>query len=73
MKPGKIKIEYFQEPSEIVVTADADGLRYISEVCQRLIGKQGPAAHWHLSADMGTLEAGSIDTRICFAKNNGAA
>jgi hypothetical protein len=68
MKLGKIKIESFQDPLEIVITADADGLRYLSEVCQRLIGKQGPAAHWHLSPDMGSLEAGSIDTRICFVE-----
>lgn len=70
MKLGKIKIEYFEKPREIVITADADGLQYLSEVCQRLIGKQGPAAHWHLMADMGSLEVGSIDTRICFVEKN---
>jgi hypothetical protein len=52
-----------------MITADADGLRYLAEVCQRLIVKKGPAAHWHFSADMHSLEAGFIDTRICFVKN----
>jgi len=66
MKLGRIKTEYFPEPREILITADADGLRYLAEVCQKLIGKQDAAAHWHLSTDMGSLEVGSIDTRICF-------
>ncbi len=72
MKPGKIKIEYFTEPEEIVISADADGLRYLAEVCERLIGKEGPAAHWHLSANMRSLEVGSVDTRICFVQEKEA-
>jgi len=71
MKLGKIKVEYFNEPEEIIITADADGLRYLAEVCERLIGKAGPNAHWHLSETMGSLDPGSIDTRICFLEKIG--
>ena len=72
MKLGKIKIELYQSPEELVISADADGLRYLAEVCGRLIGKEGPAAHWHLSEKMGSLVAGSIETRIRFMENETA-
>jgi hypothetical protein len=71
MKLGKIKVEYFNEPEEIIITADADGLHYLAEVCERLIRKTGPAEHWHLSETMGSLEPGSIDTRIYFSERMG--
>jgi hypothetical protein len=66
MKLGKVKIEYFGKPEEIIITADAEGLRYLAEVCLRLIDKTGAAAHWHLMERMGSLEPGSIDARIQF-------
>ena len=70
MKVGKIKIEYFGQPQEVIITADAEGLRYLAEICLRLIDKTGPAAHWHLMEQMGSLEPGSIDTRIHFVSEN---
>jgi DNA-binding transcriptional regulator LsrR (DeoR family) len=70
MKVGKIKTEYFEQPQEVIITADAEGLRYLAEICLRLIDKTGPAAHWHLMERMRSLEAGSIDTRIQFAAEN---
>ena len=70
MKLGKIRIEYFGQPQEVIITADAEGLRYLSEICLRLIDKTGPAAHWHLMEKMGSLESGSIDARIHFVPEN---
>ena len=70
MKVGKIKIEYFGQPQEVIITADAEGLRYLAETCLRLIDKTGPAAHWHLMEQMGSLVPGSIDARIQFVPEN---
>jgi len=69
MKLGKIKIDHFKDPEEIIISADADGLRYLADICERLIGKTGPEAHWHLSENMGSLEHGSVETRISFISN----
>ncbi len=71
MKLGKIKIEYFKEPEEIVISANSDGLRYLAGICKRLIGKEGPPAHWHLSSDMHSLEPGSVNTIISFLGTDG--
>jgi hypothetical protein len=64
----KITVQIDEDPlaREINIIADAEGLEYLAGVCARLIGKSGPAAHWHLSNDMGTLMQGSIDTTIAF-------
>jgi hypothetical protein len=61
-----VEIEADASAREIVIRADAKGLEYLADVCARLIGKSGPAAHWHLSAEMGTLTKGSINTVIAF-------
>ena len=68
MPPVKIavQIENAGAAREIIITADSEGLKYLADVCARLIGKTGPAAHWHLSNDMGTLTKGSINTTIAF-------
>ena len=64
----KITVEIDDDPvaRQINIIADTEGLEYLAGVCTRLIGKSGPAAHWHLSTGMGTLTQGSIDTTIAF-------
>lgn len=68
MKKGKIKITYNKEKKLISILADADGLKYLSDICLSIIGKDTPAGHFHLMRRMGNLEKGSIDTEIIFSK-----
>jgi hypothetical protein len=70
MKTGRIQTAYYDDPIELVITADADGLRFLADICLRLIDKTGPASHWHLMENMGTLEPGSINTRISFEQTH---
>jgi len=68
MKNVKIKITYDKTKNEITIMANADGLRYLSDICLRIIGKLTPAGHWHLMEAMGNLEKGSIDTIIMYSE-----
>jgi hypothetical protein len=68
MEKGKIKITHDKDKNEITIMADADGLRYLSDVCLRIIGKLTPAGHWHLMEKMENLEKGSIDTVIIYSE-----
>jgi len=69
VKKGKIKITYDKEKNEITILADAAGLRYLSNIFLRIIGKTTPAGHWHLMEGMNNLEKGSINTLIAYSKN----
>jgi len=66
MKTRKLNIKYSGNPPEITITGNADGLRFLAEICNRVIDKPDSSAHWHLMEKMGTLETGSVDTVICF-------
>lgn len=68
MEKGKIKIDYDKEKNLVTIMADADGLRYLADICLRIIGKDTPACHFHLMEKMGNLEKGSIDTVIIYSE-----
>ena len=67
MRKGKIKITYDKDKNEIIIMADADGLKYLADICLKIIGKKTPAGHWHLMESMGNLEKGSINTIIMYS------
>ncbi|HQI76759.1 MAG TPA: hypothetical protein PK384_09630 [Candidatus Latescibacteria bacterium] len=53
------------EDGEVIIVADAHGLRRISEVCTRLadlspVEAATPAGHFHISEAMKNAEAGSL-------------
>lgn len=62
----KLRVSFDKEHKEIKIIGNSDGLKYLSEVCQRIIGKVGPSGHWHFSASSYTLDKGSIDLVIAF-------
>lgn len=66
MKPGKITVLYDRQHNEVEITADEEGLRYLADICLRIIGKSDPAGHFHLMEKMGNLEKGSVNTVIRF-------
>lgn len=66
MVVGKLKIEYEKESNRISITGDAEGLRYLADVCTRIIDKTGPGSHFHMSQEMGNLDKGSVETIIGF-------
>jgi len=68
MEKGKIKIDYEKDENQITITADADGLRYLADICLRIVGKDTPAGHFHLMEKIGNLEKGSIDTVIKYTE-----
>jgi hypothetical protein len=63
---GKLHISYNAEKEIIEIVGDENGLKYLSQVCNQIIGKKGPAAHFHLMSKMNNIEKGSIDTDIYF-------
>ena len=63
---GRIKVEYTGSPHKVVITADAEGLRSLARVCERIIGKEGPGAHWHFTEGMNTADPGSVDLVLRF-------
>ncbi|MEW6097267.1 MAG: hypothetical protein AB1567_12225 [bacterium] len=69
MENGKVKITYDKDKNEITIMADANGLRYLSDICLSIIGEVTPAGHWHLMKSMGNLEEGSIDTIIMYSED----
>jgi hypothetical protein len=62
----KITVNYDEKTEEVKITANAEGLRYLADVCTNLIGKEGPAAHWHFMEEMNTLRRGSNKMVITF-------
>ena len=63
-----MRIEHFKLPEEIVIAADADGLRYLSVVCSRLTGKPTAASKWRLKEETDLFEQGTIDLGIYFVR-----
>ncbi len=61
---GKISAQVIN--NEIVIKGNAEGLKHLAEVCLRIAGKEGPAAHWHFSVDMGNLQRPSTSATIFF-------
>ena len=55
MNSNKIKIEFDKTSNEVIIISNADGLRHLADICLRIINKEGPAAHWHLSTEMNNL------------------
>jgi hypothetical protein len=68
MNKGKIYINFKKENNKksILIKADSGGLKYLSDVCLNMIGKNDPSGHFHLSEKMNNLEKGSIDTIIIY-------
>jgi hypothetical protein len=65
---GKLHISLDSNLERVVIVGNAQGLHYLSDVCLRLIGKEGPAAHFHLMVEMNNLEKGSTNTDIVFSE-----
>jgi hypothetical protein len=63
---GRIKIEYVEGRREVVITADAEGLQSLARACERIIGKEGPAAHWHFTEWFDNADPGSLSLEIRF-------
>lgn len=63
---GRLRIEWDATANEVRIFGDAEGLAYLSRVCLERVGKEGPAAHWHLSTHFGTLDAGSPSLTVYF-------
>lgn len=59
-----------QKDGEVVIVGDAAGLKYLSEACQRISGKNGPAAHHHLERQMNNLVKGSAPLTVQFSSDN---
>jgi len=65
----KNKIKISSENGEIVIEGNRDGLRHLSEICQRLSNlseaeTNTPANHYHLSSEMNNAEEGSLPAVI---------
>jgi len=63
---GRIKVEYDEARREVVITADAEGLQSLARICERIIGKEGPAAHWHFMEWMDNADPGSVNLVLRF-------
>ena len=63
---GRLRVEWDEEANEVRIYGDAEGLTHLAGVCSGRIGKEGPAAHWHFSTHLGTLEAGSPSLTVYF-------
>jgi hypothetical protein len=66
---NKIKMSY--ENGEIVIEGNRDGLRHLSEICQRLSNLSDaeantPVNHYHISEDMNNAEQGSLPAVIIY-------
>jgi len=68
MKPRKITIQFVQTEQEISILGNTEGLRYLADVCLRIIGKAPPGNHFHLMPEMENLEKGSIKTVVVFVE-----
>ncbi|MBL0251072.1 MAG: hypothetical protein IPQ26_10660 [Elusimicrobia bacterium] len=64
---GKIKVKYDESGPEITIIADEKGLAYLADVCKRIAGKDSPAGHFHLMAEMKNLVKGSVRTTIIYS------
>jgi len=67
----KSKINIYTENSEVVIEANAEGLKLLSEVCTKLsnlseVQSKTPANHYHFSSEMNNAEDGSITAIIMF-------
>jgi hypothetical protein len=67
MNNGKIKVE--SNGNKVFILADADGLKYLADVCLRIIGKNDPSGHFYLMEQMGNLETGSAELEIAFSED----
>jgi hypothetical protein len=63
---GRLRLEWDERAKEVRIFGDAEGLAFLSRVCAERVGKEGAAAHWHLSTDFGTLEPGSPSLTVYF-------
>lgn len=61
-----IKINYNKDDNCIEIAGNKEGLEYISKICLKIIGKNDPGNHFHLTSRMENLQPGSIDTTIIY-------
>lgn len=61
----KLKTHYDAATNEITVIGNSEGLQFLSQICTRIIGKEGPAAHWHFSQEFNNLLPGSTPMVVC--------
>jgi hypothetical protein len=62
----KLRVNFNKKRNEIEIIGNSDGLKYLSEICQRIIGKTDPSGHWHFSDSFHTLDKDSVDLIIIF-------
>ena len=68
MQKNKLKITFDKKENQITIIGNEEGLKYLADVCLRIIGKDTPAGHFHLMDNMNNLDKGSINTSIIFEK-----
>ncbi len=63
-KDTKLKIMYKAKSGEISILGNKKGLEFLSDCCIRIIGKNDPSGHFHLTPEMNNLAEGSTPTII---------
>ena len=66
MKTRRLRIIHDAEHSEVRISGNAEGLKYLADACLAVIGHDSPAGHWHLMDRMHNVEEGSIDAVVEF-------
>ncbi len=63
---GKLLVKYDADEKTVAIYGDADGLKILSDICLKRIGKKGPAAHFHFMESMENVEKGSINMDVIY-------
>lgn len=62
------KLKITIENNEVIIAGNEEGLKYLADVCLRVIGKETPAGHFHLMDKMNNVQKGSVNTSVIFEK-----
>jgi hypothetical protein len=65
----QLKITYDAERKEVLISGNREGMKYLSDICARVIGKTTPAGHYHLSPQMGNVDDDSVSTVITYQED----
>ncbi len=66
MDEFRLRIKYDTDENEVRIIGNETGLRYLADVCMRIIGKTSPAGHFHLDPEPGNLDEGSTRTLVAY-------
>jgi hypothetical protein len=66
-----IPLRFTFDGNEVRIEGNEEGLRCLADCCLRIIGKEGPAGHFHLMSEMNNLMKDSVTAVIKYSEKLG--